>query len=73
MLIVEIDGNQHAADGGEYDQRRDAKLRGFGWHVMRFWADVVLRDTDAVCETILQSMPSPQPSPGVPGEGAKGL
>jgi very-short-patch-repair endonuclease len=50
-LIVEIDGSQHAESG--YDRARDAELKAGGFRVLRFWNDDVLRDLDAVCDTII--------------------
>ena len=50
MLIVELDGSQHAESG--YDERRDALLVADGYRVLRFWNDE-LRDAEAVRETIL--------------------
>jgi hypothetical protein len=44
--------------------------------VLRFWNHEVLKYPDAVARTIYRHLttpewPSPQPSPGVPGEGAE--
>ena len=50
-LIVEIDGTQHGDSA--YDRRRDAELNARGFQVLRFWNDDVLRDLDAVCDTIV--------------------
>ncbi|MER9618302.1 endonuclease domain-containing protein [Mesorhizobium sp. M0207] len=50
-LIVEIDGSQHADSG--YDRERDAELKARGFRVLRFWNDDVLRDLNAVCDTII--------------------
>jgi very-short-patch-repair endonuclease len=50
-LIVEIDGSQHA--DSDRDRVRDAALRARGFCVLRFWNDDVLRDLDAVCDTII--------------------
>ncbi|RRH90159.1 endonuclease domain-containing protein [Mesorhizobium tamadayense] len=50
-LIVEIDGSQHA--GSHRDQERDAELKARGFRVLRFWNDDVLKDLDAVCDTII--------------------
>ena len=51
MLIVEIDGSQHA-DSAQ-DMVRDAELKARGFRVLRFWNDDVLRDLDGVCDTII--------------------
>lgn len=50
-LVVEIDGGQHAES--DYDRTRDAALKAQGFRVLRFWNDDVLRDLDAVCDTII--------------------
>ena len=51
MLIVEVDGSQHAQSA--YDEKRDASLVARGYRVLRFWNDDVLRAIDDVCETIV--------------------
>ena len=50
-LIVEIDGSQHAES--RHDQERDAALKASGFRVLRFWNDDVLKELDAVCDTII--------------------
>ncbi|MER8865921.1 endonuclease domain-containing protein [Mesorhizobium sp. M0751] len=50
-LIVEIDGSQHA--DSDYDRERDSELKARGFRVLRFWNDDVLRDLNAVCDTII--------------------
>ncbi|MBZ9764108.1 DUF559 domain-containing protein [Mesorhizobium sp. CA8] len=50
-LIVEIDGSQHAES--RHDQERDAELKVRGFRVLRFWNDDVLKELDAVCDTII--------------------
>nr|WP_263483441.1 DUF559 domain-containing protein [Mesorhizobium sp. CA6] len=50
-LIVEIDGSQHAES--DRDQERDAELKARGFRVLRFWNDDVLKELDAVCDTII--------------------
>jgi hypothetical protein len=52
--------------------------RGLGVEVLRFGDDEVLKYSDAVADKILTVLvdgdrPSPQPSPGVPGEGVRGV
>ena len=49
-LIVEIDGSQHAES--RHDQV-DAALKARGFRVLRFWNDDVLKELDAVCDTII--------------------
>ncbi|WP_202314263.1 endonuclease domain-containing protein [Mesorhizobium sp. L-8-10] len=50
-LLIEIDGSQHGES--QYDRVRDAELKSRGFRVLRFWNDDVLRDLDAVCDTII--------------------
>jgi len=50
-LIVEIDGSQHAES--LHDQQRDADLKARGFRVLRFWNDDVMKDLNAVCDTII--------------------
>ena len=52
MLIVEIDGGQHADNTA--DAGRTAWLESQGWRVIRFWSNEVLTNTSGVIETILQ-------------------
>ena len=51
MLIVEVDGSQHA--GEVRDDVRTADLRARGFRVLRFWNDEVLRELDSTCDTII--------------------
>ncbi|MEQ1952603.1 endonuclease domain-containing protein [Mesorhizobium yinganensis] len=51
MLIVELDGSQHA--GAVRDDIRTAELRARGFRVLRFWNDEVLRELDSTCDTII--------------------
>lgn len=65
MLIVEIDGGQHAYQI-EYDERRTKFLENRGYRVLRFWNNEVLANTEGVLEAILAELvksPSPRPSP----------
>ncbi|MFK0691241.1 endonuclease domain-containing protein [Mesorhizobium sp. IMUNJ 23033] len=50
-LIIEIDGSQHA--NSDSDRTREAELRARGFRVLRFWNDDVLKDLNAVCDTII--------------------
>ncbi|MCV0397343.1 MAG: DUF559 domain-containing protein [Rhizobiaceae bacterium] len=51
MLIVEVDGSQHADSAHDRARTRDLEARGF--RVLRFWNDEVLREIGAVCDTII--------------------
>lgn len=67
MLIVELDGGQHA-EQVEDDLVRSKFLEAEGFRVMRFWNHEVLESIDAVLEKIFEVLegrepPSPQPSP----------
>jgi primosomal protein N' (replication factor Y) len=72
-LIVECDGGQHAQSSG--DNRRDARLRREGWHILRFWNNEILGNLDGVLYAISQALalrervdPHPNPPP-LAGEG----
>lgn len=74
-LIIEVDGGQHG-ERLEYDARRTIYLKGQGYHVLRFWNNEVLQQTESVLETILKALetnPYPEShaiptSPGGRGE-----
>ncbi len=51
-LVVELDGGQHVEQQA-YDVQRDEFIEARGFRVIRFWNDVVLRETDSVIEQIL--------------------
>ena len=51
MLIVEIDGSQHA--DSDYDGDRAEALKAHGFRVLRFWNDEAMRELDSVCDTIV--------------------
>jgi type I restriction enzyme M protein len=74
MLAIELDGGQHLDEGPvDYDRRRARQLDSLGIRTLRFSNVDVLRDTELVVTAILRTLtePSPQPSPGVPGEGQR--
>ncbi|WP_206453434.1 endonuclease domain-containing protein [Aurantimonas marina] len=50
-LVVELDGSQHGAS--RTDAARTAELQRRGFRVLRFWNDEVLRELEAVRDTIL--------------------
>lgn len=56
-LIVEADGGQHV-ERAEQDAARTAWLESQGFTVLRFWNDVILRDTETVLEAILNVLES---------------
>lgn len=51
MLIVEVDGSQHA--DSMHNRQRAVALKELGFRVLRFWNDEVLREMNAVCDTII--------------------
>ncbi|MBX3576773.1 MAG: endonuclease domain-containing protein [Rhizobiaceae bacterium] len=65
LLVVELDGSQHAGSIG--DARRDLWLNGQGYSVLRFWNDEVLKERRAVLETVLAVLDGRvhAPSPGL--------
>ena len=70
-LAIEVDGSQHL-DQTAYDQRRDAWLSEQGFQVLRFWANDVLSETDAVVSRIhglLALAGTPAPTPTLPQRG----
>jgi very-short-patch-repair endonuclease len=68
MLAIEVDGGQHS-EQREEDAVRTKRLTEAGFKVLRFWNNEVLRDIEAVKESIWLALqercpPSPsQPSP----------
>ncbi|MBI5782460.1 MAG: endonuclease domain-containing protein [Gammaproteobacteria bacterium] len=56
-LVIEVDGGQHANRVGK-DEVRDKWLVSQDFRVLRFWNNDVLRETDAVIETIVQALRS---------------
>lgn len=54
MLILEVDGGQHADSAT--DVARTRWLEGLGWKVIRFWNPEVLTNVEGVAETILDAL-----------------
>ena len=73
-LVIEVDGGGHAEETRVIaDRARTDFLVSCGYRVMRFWNHDVLKDTEAVMETVneaLQRPPTPNPSP--PRANARG-
>jgi very-short-patch-repair endonuclease len=68
-LAIEIDGSQHLDQSG-YDERRDSFVSAQGFRVLRFWANEVLAQTDAVVMRILDELGRPMaPTPTLPQRG----
>jgi very-short-patch-repair endonuclease len=62
MLVVEIDGSQHAESAR--DERRTAFLNAEGYSVLRFWNNEVLADLTGVCDLLRAVAGGQGPSPG---------
>lgn len=60
-VIIEADGSQHAES--KHDGRRDTWLTGQGFHVLRFWNNQIIGDTEAVAAAIYGALTAPLPSP----------
>ena len=71
-LVVEVDGGQHLDNAN--DRLRDRCLAAAGFHVLRFWNNQVLQETDAVLEVILAALNAGpnRPSP-FKGEDRRGM
>ncbi len=53
-LIIELDGGQHGfPEQHAHDERRDVWLEAQGYHVARFWNDVIYTKLDGVMGAIL--------------------
>ena len=77
MLIIEVDGGQHA-DARAYDSRRDDFMRGQGYRILRFWNNEVLGNMDGVWQMIVseindQAACGGTPHPNLPPRGGKEL
>ncbi|UFS70274.1 endonuclease domain-containing protein [Geomonas sp. RF6] len=63
MLVIEIDGSQHA-DQAAYDETRTTALHAAGFTVLRFTNLEALQETEAVAERIwLELRQKSTPSP----------
>ena len=70
-LVIEVDGSQHLEQVG-YDERRTAWLATRDFRVLRFWANEVLSETDAVVACIVDWLASAAdlaPTPTLPQRG----
>ncbi len=70
QLVIEVDGGQHASTEAS-DDRRTRWLERHGYRVVRFWANDVLLETEAVILRIAQILQGPHPDPLPKGEGAR--
>ena len=53
-LVVEIDGSIHLKQG-EMDASRTGQFEAFGYRLIRFWNDEVIKDIEGVLERILDA------------------
>ena len=67
-LIVELDGAHHYLTADD-DVNRTQALNTFGYTVLRFWNDAVLKDPLRVCREVLKALSLSSPSPLPVGEG----
>ena len=57
---MEVDGEQHGFDAHRRaDAKRTAWLETQGFRVIRFWNREVLKESDAVCNAILDALGGP--------------
>ena len=59
-LIIEVDGGHHAEQVA-YDTARTQRLETYGFRVLRFWNEEVLRETETVLEAIWAELRAPGP------------
>jgi very-short-patch-repair endonuclease len=76
MLVIEVDGGQHA-DARAYDSQRDDFMRGQGYRILRFWNNEVLGNMDGLWDTIVAEISihascGVTPHPNLPPQGGKG-
>jgi very-short-patch-repair endonuclease len=63
-LAIELDGRQHGEpDQAAADRRKDAWLAARGIKVLRFWNSTVLREKQAVRDTIWRELQARAPKP----------
>ena len=56
MLVLEVDGGHHQEQSNS-DDERTRWLESGGFRVLRFWNNQVLKEPDAVLETIWRDLP----------------
>jgi very-short-patch-repair endonuclease len=65
MLIVELDGSQHADDvEADYDRQRTAVLNAEGYSVLRLWKIEVMNELAGVYDLLQAVLTGRRPSPG---------
>ena len=70
MLVIEVDGGQHAES--KRDVERDRWLASKGYRVLRFWNSDVLQDREGVLQTIVDAACEVTPLPNPPPQGGRG-
>lgn len=60
MLVLEIDGGQHA-EAVQYDESRSASIKRDGFRVLRFWNNEILENLEGVLEVISQALREMEP------------
>ena len=56
-LVIEVDGDSHyVGRQPDYDERRTVDLAAMGVRVIRFTNAEVMREFEAVCETVLREL-----------------
>ena len=58
-LIIELDGSQHL-EQVKYDEERTKFLESLGYKVIRFWNNDVMKNTDAVIQSIMHTLEDQQ-------------
>ncbi len=53
-LVIEVDGGQHAESEADIDRTRE--IEAHGYHVIRFWNNDVLSNTDGMLTVIAQHL-----------------
>ncbi|MGH7015353.1 MAG: endonuclease domain-containing protein [Stellaceae bacterium] len=71
MLIVELDGGQHATQAS-CDEMRSCALAAHGYRVTRFWNNDVSDNLPGVMGTIESALVDPSPQPSPRSRGARG-
>lgn len=61
MLIIELDGGQHAEN--KNDIIRDNCLKLEGYNILRFWNNDVLKNMEGVLQVIQSAVRNPHPDP----------
>jgi very-short-patch-repair endonuclease len=69
MLVIEVDGGQHAES--KRDVERDRWLASKGYRVLRFWNSEVLRNRDGVLQSIFSAAREVTPLPNPPPQGGR--